>query len=429
MPPKKEVAEERLGPWCLGKFSSRLKVGIVGLPNVGKSTLYNTLTKCSIPAENFPFCTIEPNETRVNVPDERFDWLVEKHQPKSIVHPWLEICDIAGLVKGAAQGAGLGNSFLSHIRAVDGILHVMRAFDDSDIVHVEDRVDPVGDIEIISSELRQKDIEAIDRKLADLNRDKTRMNSNPANKKEWEAEFASVNKIKEWLESGKEVRCGVGVGEADTWNVKDIQYLNEYQLLTSKPVVYLVNLSEDDYKRKKNKWLKPIHDWVMAHGGGQIIPFSGALESKLQDMGADAAGDLDPVALEIHAQKLRDEYLKNEGMVSALPKIIITAFKSVHLIYFFTAGPDEVRGWVCRKGYTAPQGAGCIHTDFEQGFICAEVMAFEDLKEFGTELEVKAKGKYRQEGKQYIIQDGDVIFYKFNVTTPKKTLMGGKTSK
>ncbi|EKX31322.1 hypothetical protein GUITHDRAFT_159055 [Guillardia theta CCMP2712] len=310
MPPKKEETTERLGAWALGRFSNRLKVGIVGLPNVGKSTLYNTLTKCAIPAENFPFCTIDPNETRVNVPDERFDWLVKTYTPqapdshcKSIVHPWLEICDIAGLVKGAAQGAGLGNAFLSHIRAVDGIMHVLRAFEDPDIVHVEDKVDPIRDIEIITAELREKD--------------KAKANSNAATKKEWQAEVDTANKVLQWLAEGKEVRLGVGVGDADYWTTKDIQFLNDWMLLTAKPALFLVNLSEEDYKRKKNKFLKPIHDWVQSHGGGTIIPYSDSKENEVP---------------------------------SALPKIIKTAFAMCHLIYYDErgsdcAGPEEFKRW------------------------------------------------------------------------------------
>jgi obg-like ATPase 1 len=198
----------------------------------------------------------------VNVPDERFDWLVQQHKPKSIVNPFLEVVDIAGLVKGAAQGEGLGNAFLSHIRQVDGIMHVMRAFDDGDIVHVEDSVDPVRDIEIITNELRSKDKEWVERRIGDLNKEKTKANSNPAAKKEWQAEMDSCNKIMAWLDDGKDVRLGIGQGDADHWNNKDVMYLNEYSLLTAKPVLFLINLSEEDYKRKKNKYLKPIHEWV-----------------------------------------------------------------------------------------------------------------------------------------------------------------------
>jgi len=400
MPPKKVIVEEVLGPWALGRFSTNLKVGVVGMPNVGKSTLYNCLTKCSIPAENFPFCTIEPNTTRVSVPDERFEWLVEQNKPKSIVRPHLEIVDIAGLVKGAADGAGLGNHFLSHIKAVDGIIHVMRAFEDTEVIHVEDRVDPIEDIEIISTELRIKDLEFMHNKLNQMKKDAPRA-STPVMKKELEEELETVNKVVNWLEAGKEVRTGM-----HQWSTKDVYYLNHYSLITAKPVMYLINLTEKDFQRKKNKWLVKINDWVKSHGGGVMIPFSGATEQSILDMPADDA----------------DMWCSEMGITSVLPKIIKTAFSMVHLIYFFTSGPDEVRGWCIRKGYLAPQAAGVIHGDFERGFICAETMAFEDLKEHGTENAVKAAGKYRQEGKLYEVKDGDVIFFKFNVTAQKGNL-------
>ena len=398
MPPKKKdaVEEEPLGPWSLGRFSSNLKVGIVGMPNVGKSTLYNALTNCAIPAENFPFCTIDPNNTRVNVPDERFDWLVDMHKPKSVVQPYLEVVDIAGLVKGAADGAGLGNAFLSHIKATDGVIHCLRAFDDADVIHVEDRVDPVDDIEIITNELRVKDLEFMNNTKAKLDKDRP---TAPAAKKEKENEMNTVNKVIECLESGKDVRNNM-----ENWTTNDVMCLNKYGLLTSKPAMYLVNLSKKDFQRKKNKWLVKIHEWIQAHGGGSLIPFCGEVEAELQT---------------VEGEEEKEKWLKENELTSSLPKIIKTAFSMVHLIYFFTAGPDEVKAWCIRKGYKAPQAAGAIHTDFERGFICAEVMSFDDLKSMGSEQEVKAKGRYRQEGKGYTVEDGDVIFFKFNVSGAK----------
>lgn len=323
-------------------------------------------------------------QARVNVPDDRFRWLCELYKPKSEVPAFLEICDIAGLVKGAANGEGLGNAFLSHIAAVDGIFHVCRAFDDPDVVHVEDRVDPVEDLDIIHAELRAKDIERCNNAIEAVKKLIPR-----GLKKEQKEDLEAGQKVLAWLEEGKDIRFG-------DWTTREIEWLNEVQFITSKPVVYLVNLSEKDYIRKKNKWLPKIFEWVKNHGGDPIIPFSGALESKLFDMPEDE----------------KAAYQKDNDAASALPKIIVAGFKAVHLIYFFTAGQDEVKCWQIRKGMKAPQAAGTIHTDFERGFVCAEVMHFDELKELGSENAVKAAGRYRQEGKLYTVVDGDIIYFK-----------------
>ncbi|KAK1309016.1 hypothetical protein QJS10_CPA09g00734 [Acorus calamus] len=408
MPPKAAKSKDQVVERpILGRFSSHLKIGIVGLPNVGKSTLFNTLTKLSIPAENFPFCTIEPNEARVNVPDERFTWLCQLFKPKSEVSAFLEIHDIAGLVRGAHEGQGLGNNFLSHIRAVDGIFHVLRAFEDPDIIHVDDTVDPVRDLEVIGEELRLKDLEFMERRLEDLEKSMKRSND-----KQLKIELELCEKVKAWVQDGKDVRLG-------DWKAADIEILNTFQLLTAKPVVYLVNMNERDYQRKKNKFLPKIHAWVQEHGGEPIIPFSCVLEKNLADMPEDEAAKYCEENKLQRGQSTSNssiQYDVNFWHCGALTKIVKTGFSAINLIYFFTAGPDEVKCWQIRRQTKAPQAAGAIHTDFEKGFICAEVMKFEDLKELGSESAVKAAGKYKQEGKTYVVQDGDIIFFKFNVS-------------
>lgn len=394
MAPKKKVEEAAKGPWQLGRWSKALKVGLVGFPNVGKSTLYNSLSKSHhSKTANVPFCTIDPTETRAFVDDPRWDWLVEEHKPKSEVKAFVTVVDIAGLVSGASTGEGMGNAFLSHISAVDGLVHVMRAFEDDEIVHAEDTVDPVRDIESICKELRIKDLSVMKGKKEQHAKTQTAAKTkSPAHAKKWVLENECMDKIIAWLEDDKDIKR-----DMDHWSVEDIEFLNDYMLLTAKPCMFAINLSHKDFCRRKNKFLKPIFEWVQSNApGSAIIPYCGQYESELQDMSPEDMA----------------KTLKDDGVNCAMPKMISTAFHMVHLINFFTAGEDEVKAWTVRKGYKAPQAAGVIHTDFEKKFVCAEVMAFDVLKELGSEAKVKEAGKYRQEGKTYEVQDGDVIFYK-----------------
>lgn len=397
MPPKKKSNDndnsERI---MLGRFTHNLKMGIVGLPNVGKSTFFNTLTKCNVPAENFPFCTIEPNEARVTVPDPRFDWLVEHWKPGSAVSAYLEIWDIAGLVKNASQGEGLGNAFLSNIQAVDGIFHMCRAFSDADVTHVEGEVDPIRDLEIIFDELRLKDLERLERLVADAEQKVTRAGNKCP--KDLKVARDTLVKAQQWLtDERRPLRVA-------TWGNAEVEVLNQHLFLTAKPAVFLVNLSEKDYIRKKNKWLARIKEWVDKHSSELIIPFSAKLEEKLVDLEANKG------------KEAVERYLKEAGTTSALGKIVKTGYKGLRLIYFFTAGQDEVKCWTIRDGTLAPQAAGTIHTDMEKGFVCAEVMKYEDYKELGSESAVKAAGKYKQQGKLYRVVDGDILYFKFGRT-------------
>lgn len=388
MGPKKQVKEEKI---LLGRPGNNLKSGIVGLANVGKSTLFQAITKCSLgnPA-NFPYATIEPEEARVIVPDARFDWLCQHYKPASRVPANLTVYDIAGLTRGASTGAGLGNSFLSHIRAVDAIFQVVRCFDDAEIIHVEGDVDPIRDLDIIGEELRVKDIEFVSKSLEALKKQTSRGGQSLEMKKLKE-EQATVEKIVDRLKDGKDVRKG-------EWSSKEIDVINPLFLLTAKPVVYLVNLSEKDYIRQKNKHLPKIAQWVNEHSAGDpIIPLSICFEERLTRFESDGAAD---------------EECKTLGTKSALPKVITTMRQSLNLGSFFTTGADEVRQWTIRKGTKAPQAAGVIHTDFEKTFIQAIVLKFDVLKEVGDEASAKAAGKVLTKGKDYVVDDGDILLIK-----------------
>jgi obg-like ATPase 1 len=376
-------------------------MGVVGLPNVGKSSLFNLLTDQSIAAENFPFCTIEPNEARCAVPDERYDFLCNMWKPPSEYPAYLHVTDIAGLVRGAAEGAGLGNDFLSHISAVDGIFHVVRAFDSEEVIHVDDSVDPVRDLETIQAELCAKDMQYLKKAVE---QEKLDVKKNPTMK--LSALFIStMDKVEEMLTNNLPIRNG-------EWTTPEVLMIKEKlgRLITTKPIVYLVNLSKKDFIRKKNKWLVKIHTWIKEHGGGVMIPFSVEFEQELWDVRED-----------VDATKAFLDSV--EGAKSALPKMVVQGYKELNLIYYFTAGEKEVRCWTLYEGSLAPQAAGVIHSDFERGFIKAEVVAFDDFKALAKGkgmAEVKAAGKYRQEGKTYVVKDGDIIHFQFNVTAQKK---------
>ncbi|OBA28413.1 hypothetical protein HANVADRAFT_21863 [Hanseniaspora valbyensis NRRL Y-1626] len=387
MPPKKQVEEKRI---LLGRPGNNLKTGIVGLANVGKSSLFNAMTKAYLSAaENFPFCTINPEESKVIVPSERFNTLCEMYKPKSEVPAFLTITDIAGLVRGAASGEGLGNEFLSHIRAVDALFQVVRCFDDADIIHIEGDVNPARDLEIVAHELRLKDIEFAEKHLESVLKI-TRKGGQSLEVKQKKEEAALVEKIIELLKDGQRIYN-------QNWAPKEIEIINTMLLLTAKPSIYLVNLSEKDYIRKKNKHLIKIKEWVDANSPGDlIIPFSVALEEKLAPLTGDE--------LKAEEEKI--------GACSAFPKMIISMRKKMDLISFFTSGADEVREWTIRDGTKAPAAAGVIHNDLQKTFILAEIMKYTDLEEYKDEKAVKAAGKLHTKGKDYVMEDGDIVYFR-----------------
>ncbi len=362
-----------------------MKLGVVGLPNVGKSTLFNAITRAGAEAANYPFCTIEPNTGVVPVPDARLDRLAEMYNPEKITPTLLEFVDIAGLVKGASKGEGLGNKFLSHIRQVDAIVHVVRCFEDENIVHVEGSIDPVRDIETIELELILADMESLERRIA------PKRKAGQAGDKAAALEADVMEKIMARLEAGKPARSA---------GFDDIEQpiANGLFLLTTKPVLYAANIGETDIG-KPNPHVERVKA-LATEQGAEVLVICARFEEEV-------AG-LEP------AEKA--EFLKEMGLEeSGLDRIVTAGYKTLGLISFLTAGPKEVRAWTIRNGWKAPQAAGRIHTDFEKGFIRAEIVPFETLSELGSIAACKEKGLYRSEGKEYVFKDGDVVLFRFNV--------------
>ena len=364
-----------------------LTAGIVGLPNVGKSTLFNAITKKNILIANYPFATIDPNVGVVIVPDERVTVLENMYKPERCIPTVYEFTDIAGLVKGASAGEGLGNKFLSHIREVDAVAHVVRCFEDSNVIHVDGNVAPVRDIEIINVELIMSDLEIVENRLnrigkkAEMTKDKKEL-----------LEIGALKKIKEALLQNIPVR-------KIELNEDELESIKSFNLITLKPVIYVANVSEEDIMNGGNEYYKKVCDYAKAENS-EVVMICAKIESELAELSDD--------------EKI--EFLKDLGISeSGMEQLIRKTYSLLGLATFFTVGSDEVKAWTFRKGMKAPQCAGIIHTDFERGFIRAEVTSYEDLIKYGSEKEAKDNGKVRLEGKEYLMQDGDICYFIFHV--------------